>query len=130
MGPQGSPAVRYAALWVEQAGPGDDAHMYVGTTAEEEKQAQERLGKAKLVPRTLHAMLGSDGESRYCGVWARPSRAGTTAAEPRHQSERAFEQSVATRSDSTLLDLAISGAPRPPSTHERAQASLATAEDA
>ena len=65
---------------------------------------------------------------RYCGVWGRPSRAGETAPEPRRQSERAFEQSLTTRSDQILVDLAISGAPRPPSSRERAQASLASAE--
>jgi len=126
--PQGKAAIHYAALWVEQTRPDDDAQMYVAATANEEKEAWKRLGGAKLVPRTQHALLGSDGKTRYCGVWGRPPRAGETARLPRHQSERNLEQSLATRSDQLLVDLAVSSAPPPTSTRVRAQASLAAAE--
>ena len=53
----GKPADRYAALWVEKSGD-DDARMYVGTTADEEDEVQDKLKEAKLIPRTLHAMIG------------------------------------------------------------------------
>ena len=41
-------------------------------TADEETEVQDRLNEAKLIPRTLHAMRGADGRTRYCGVWGRP----------------------------------------------------------
>ena len=64
----GKPADRYAALWVEKSGD-DDARMYVGVTADEETKVQDKLKDEKLIPRTLHAMIGADGRTRYCGVW-------------------------------------------------------------
>ncbi len=67
----GKPADRYAALWVEKSGD-DDARLYVGTTADEQDEVQEQLEEAKLIPRTLHAMIGSEGRTRYCGVWGSP----------------------------------------------------------
>ena len=73
----GKPADRYAALWVEKSGD-DDARLYVGTTADEEDEVQDKLKQAKLIPRTLHAMIGSDGRTRYCGVWGRPPGAAIT----------------------------------------------------
>ena len=53
----GKPADRYAALWVEKSGD-DDARLYVGMTADEEAEVQDKLKEAKLIPRTLHAMIG------------------------------------------------------------------------
>ena len=69
----GKPADRYAAVWVEKSGE-DDARLYVGMTADEQDEVQEQLKEAKLIPRTLHAMIGADGRTRYCGVWGRPRR--------------------------------------------------------
>ena len=55
----GTPFDRYSALWVEKSGD-DDARMYVGITADEETAVQDKLKDEKLIPRTLHAMIGSD----------------------------------------------------------------------
>ena len=73
----GKPTDRYAALWVEKSGD-DDARLYVGTTADEEDEVQDKLKEAKLIPRTLHAMIGAEGRTRYCGVWGRPPGAAIT----------------------------------------------------
>src|SRR5262249_6437487 len=65
------PANRYAALWVEKTGD-SDARMYVGMTADEESEVQDKFKSEMLIPRTLHAMIGSEGYTRSCGVWGRP----------------------------------------------------------
>src|SRR5262249_4274288 len=64
----GKLADRYAALWVEKSGD-DDAQTYVGMTGDDEAEAQNKLKEAKLIPRTLHAMMGSDGRTKSCGIW-------------------------------------------------------------
>ena len=87
----GKPADRYAALWVEKSGD-DDARMYVGTTADEQDEVQAKFKEAKLIPRTLHAMIGAEGRTRYCGVWGRPAGAAVTGQTYRDQFEGNFEQ--------------------------------------
>ena len=123
----GKPADRYAALWVEKSGD-DDARLYVGTTADEEDEVQDKLKEAKLIPRTLHAMIGSEGRTRYCGVWGRPPGAAITGQTYRDQFEGNFEQNQADLSDQLLIDVAVSGASKPQPTRERAQADLQSAE--
>ena len=108
----GKPADRYAALWVEKSGD-DDARMYVGITADEETEVQDKLKDEKLIPRTLHAMIGSDGRTRYCGVWGRPPGAAITGQTYRDQFEGNFEQNQADLSDQLLIDVAVSGASKP-----------------
>jgi hypothetical protein len=69
----GKPVDRYAALWVERSSD-DNARMYVGTTRNEQDEVQNELSAAKLIPRTLDAMVGSEGYTRYSGVWGRPPK--------------------------------------------------------
>jgi len=126
MDKDGKPADRYAALWVEK--PGDDeARLYVGITAGQETEAQDRLKEAKLIPRTLHPMLGSEGLMRYSSVWGRPPRAEIRGQRYRDQFEGNFEQNQADLSDQLFLDVAVSGATKPQPTRERAQAALQSA---
>jgi hypothetical protein len=87
--PGGQPAGRSAALWVEKSGD-DDARMYVGITADEESRIQERLVEEKLIPRTLHATIGADGRTSYCGVWGRPPGVEITGQADRDQFEGNF----------------------------------------
>ncbi len=122
----GKPAERYAAVWVEKPGD-DDAQLYVGITADEETEAQDKLKDEKLIPLTLHAMRGSDGQTRHCGVWGRPPRAEITAQRYQDQFGGNFERKQADLGDQLLLDLAVSGASRPQSPRERAQADLQSA---
>ena len=80
----GKPADRYAALWIEKAGE-DDARMYVGITADQEEVVQGRLKEAKLIPRTLHAMIGSDRSPeilRCLGTTPRSSHRRTDVSRP------------------------------------------------
>jgi eukaryotic-like serine/threonine-protein kinase len=123
----GNPADRYAALWVEKSGD-DEARLFVGTTADEETEAQDRLKEARLIPRTLHVMIGSEGRTRYCGVWGKPPVAAITGRTYRNQFEGNFEQVQANLSDQLFLDVAVSGATKPQSSRERVQADLQSAE--
>ncbi len=73
-------------------------------------------------------MIGSEGRTRYCGVWGRPAGAAITGQTYRDQFEGNFEQNQADLSDQLLLDMAVNGASKPQSTRERAQADLQSAE--
>ncbi len=123
----GKPADRYAALWVEESGD-DEARLYVGTTADEQDEVQEKFKEAKLIPRTQIAMIGSDGRARYCGVWGRPAGAAITGQTYRDHFEGNFEQNRADLSDQLLIDVTVNGASKPESTRERAQCDLQSAE--
>jgi tetratricopeptide (TPR) repeat protein len=123
----GKPADRHAALWVEKTGD-DDARLYAGITADEETEIQDKLRDEKLIPRTLHAMIGAEGCTRYCGVWGRPQGADIAGQTYRDQFEGNFEQNQADLSDELLLDVAVSGSSKPRPTRERAQADLQRAE--
>jgi formylglycine-generating enzyme required for sulfatase activity/tetratricopeptide (TPR) repeat protein len=125
-GHEGKPVDRYAAVWVEQAG--DDARMYAGTTADEVTEVQDRLKTAKLIPRTVQAMRGSDGRLRYSGVWGRPPEATVTGQGHRDRFERTFEQDLADQGDELVLDVVVSTANQPQTIRERAQAALERAD--
>jgi serine/threonine protein kinase/formylglycine-generating enzyme required for sulfatase activity/tetratricopeptide (TPR) repeat protein len=123
------PTERYAALWVQKTGD-DDARLYLGTTALEETEVQTKLKDETLIPRTLNAMIGSEGRTKYCGVWGRPPGATITGQGYRDQFEGNFEQKQADLGDQLLIDVAISGATKARSPGDRAQAALARAEKA
>ena len=123
----GKPADRCAALWVEKSGD-DDARLYVGTTADEEDEVQDKLKEAKLIPQTQNAMIGAEGRTRYCGVWGRPPGAFITGQTHRDQFEGRFEQIQANLGNQLLIDVAVSGARKPRPTRERAQAALENAD--
>ncbi len=103
------PIDRYSAVWVEKCGE-DDAQMYVGTTGDEENEIQVNLKAAKLVPWTLHAMIGADGRTRYCGIWGRPRATAVIGQTCRDQFEPNLEQNQAKLRDQLLIDIAVSGA--------------------
>jgi formylglycine-generating enzyme required for sulfatase activity len=100
--------------------------LYVGITADEQDEGQDKLKEAKLIPRTLHATIGSEGRTRYCGVWGRPAGAAITVGWYWYweQFEGNFEQIEANLSDQLLIDVAVSGAGKPQSSRERAQTDL------
>ena len=123
----GKPADRYAALWVEKSGD-DDARMYVGTTADEETEVQDQLKEAKLIPRTLHAMIGLEGRTRYCGVWGKPPGAAVTVRRIETSSRETSSRTRRQLSDQLLIDVAVSGASKTQTTRERAQAALESAD--
>jgi formylglycine-generating enzyme required for sulfatase activity/tetratricopeptide (TPR) repeat protein len=124
----GKPAERYIALWVARNGD-DEAQIHVGASAILEDDVQDRLKEAKLVPRIQHAMIGSDGRAKYCGIWGRPSGAATTSLARRDQFEASFEEDLANQSDQLLIDIAFSAASKPESIRNRAQAAVQSAEN-
>ena len=123
----GQPADRYAALWVEKSGD-DDARLYVGATAEEEDDIQEKLKEATLIPRAQNAIIGYEGRTKYCGVWGKPPGDTVTGQTYRDQFERSFEQNQAKLSDQLLIDVAVNGASKPQTIQERAEGDLQSAE--
>jgi formylglycine-generating enzyme required for sulfatase activity/tetratricopeptide (TPR) repeat protein len=125
----GKPADRYAAIWMEKTGD-DDARMYVGITAEHHTEIQAKLNDEKLIARALQAVVGTDGQTRYCGVWGKPSGAAVTGQTVQDRFEGNFEQDQAKRGDQLLIDVAVSPAGRHQSAGERARAALERAEKA
>ena len=123
----GKPADHYAALWVEKSGD-DEARLYVGIAADEETEVQGKLKDQKLIPRSLHVMVGADGRTRYCGAWGKPPGATVTGQTYRDQFEGNFEQNLTDLHDQLLLDVAVNGSSKPQSTRERIQADLESAE--
>src|SRR5262249_47484179 len=106
----------------------DDARLSVGITADEETAVQGRLEDEKLIPRTVHARIGSDGRTRYRGVWGRSPGVAITGQTHRDQFQGNFAQDQADLSDQLLLDLAVSGTSQPWAVRDRAQAALESAE--
>jgi serine/threonine protein kinase/formylglycine-generating enzyme required for sulfatase activity/tetratricopeptide (TPR) repeat protein len=123
----GKPADRYAALWVEKTGE-EDARLYLGVTAAEETEVHDRLKDEKLIPRTLHAMIGSDSLTRSSGVWGRPPGTTIKGQTYRDQFQGNFEQRQADLGDQLLIDIAVSGAGKPQAIRECAQAALESAD--
>jgi hypothetical protein len=121
--PDGKPSDRYAALWVEQP-IDDDARLYVGLTAHEQSEREDKLKNEKLIPRTIQAMVRVDGRPRYCGVWGRPPQPAITSRTYRDQFEGNFERTQAELGDQLLIDVAISQASEPRSIRDQAQAAL------
>jgi len=126
-GAGGQPTDRYAALWVESNGD-DDARLYVGVSSEDEGEVQERLMDERLIPRTLHAMIGSDGRANYCGVWGRRPDAAVTSRVDRDQFEAKFEQNQAKLSDQLPIDVAVIGASKPRTIRDQAEAVIESAD--
>jgi serine/threonine protein kinase/formylglycine-generating enzyme required for sulfatase activity/tetratricopeptide (TPR) repeat protein len=117
----------YTALWVEKSGD-DEARLYVGITADEEDDVQDKLREAKLIPRTLHTMIGSEGRNRCCGIWGRRPGTAITGQAYRDQFEGNFEQNQADLGDQLLVDVVVSGAVKPQATRYRVQAAFESAE--
>ncbi|MGO9466786.1 MAG: hypothetical protein ACLQVF_21805 [Isosphaeraceae bacterium] len=126
-GADGKPLDRYAALWVEKSAE-DGARLYVGMTVDQETELQDKLKDEKLIPRTMHAAIGSRGRREYCGVWGRPPGAAITGQAYRDQFEGNFEQTQAHLGDQLLIDVAISEASKPQSIRDRAQAAIEKAD--
>ncbi len=97
-------------------------------TAEEEIEFQNKLKDEKLIPGAVHAMVGSDGRTKYCGVWGRPPRAAITGQGNRDQFEGNFEQNQADQSDQLLIDVAVSASGKEQSPRERAEVALQSAD--
>jgi formylglycine-generating enzyme required for sulfatase activity/tetratricopeptide (TPR) repeat protein len=102
--------------------------MYIGVTADEQTDLQDKLKDEKLIPRTLHAMIGVDGRPRYCGVWGRPPTSTITGQNCQDQFEGNFEQKQADLSDQLLMDVIVSAAPKKQSPRELARAALQSAD--
>jgi formylglycine-generating enzyme required for sulfatase activity len=126
-GAGGKPSERYAAIWAERTGD-DIARIYVGVTTDHQSELHDKLNDEKLIPRTLHAMIGADGRPRYCGVWGRHSRTAITGLTQQAQFQGNFEQKQADLGDQLLVDVVVSGAGRTQRIRERVLADVAVAQ--
>jgi serine/threonine protein kinase/formylglycine-generating enzyme required for sulfatase activity len=127
-GRDGKATDRYAALWVEPTGLDEDARIYAGATAADHQSVQDRLKQARRIPRTLQALLGFDGRTKYSGVWGRPSAATPYWQVRSDQSEGSFDRNQTLESDKNVVDVTVSPAEPPRSFRERYQAKLVTAQ--
>ncbi len=123
----GKPIDRYAFLWVEKPGD-DDTRFYVGLTPAEETEIQEKLKDEKLIPQTIHAMIGTDGRRRCSGVWGRPPETAVVGQTCEDQFEANFEHKLADLGDQLIMEVVVSGAGKPRPSQERALSALASAE--
>jgi serine/threonine protein kinase/formylglycine-generating enzyme required for sulfatase activity len=102
----GMTLARHAALWVEKLAQ-DEARMYVGTNAVEQDEVLDKFKEAKLIPRTLHALIVPEGRTEYSGVWGRPDRADITAQTYQGQLDENLENGQTNVTDQLLIDVAI-----------------------
>ena len=76
--------------------------------------SSDKLKDEKLIPRTLHAMIGSDGHTRYLrrmGATSRCRHHGSDASKTEFEGN--FEQKQADLGDQLLMDVVVSGAGKP-----------------
>ncbi|MGO9462634.1 MAG: protein kinase domain-containing protein [Isosphaeraceae bacterium] len=128
-GADGTPADRYAALWIEKAGPDDDARMLVAVPAAELQQAQDQLNAAGMAPVTLMAFQDAQGRASYCGI-GRKSAAYFDSVFHHDLGEMKVRDVLVQRTAIILVDLCAGVASRAVSTRERALAALKAAEGA
>ena len=62
-GDVGEPTTRFAALWSQRTGPGDDARMALASSAAELEKVQDRFRNAGLVPQTLQTWRQADDDA-------------------------------------------------------------------
>jgi tetratricopeptide (TPR) repeat protein len=130
-GDEGKVTSRFAALWTQRTGRGDDARIVVASSAAELTRFQGQLKIDGLVPLTLHAWRQSKDEVSYSGVWHKVATGtAATASSQTGLSEGSIPSEVARQSGS-LIDLSISAPPLLPiTTKERATSYLQAAEAA
>ncbi|HKI19965.1 MAG TPA: SUMF1/EgtB/PvdO family nonheme iron enzyme, partial [Isosphaeraceae bacterium] len=126
-GADGKPADRYAALWIEKAGPDDDARMLVAVPAAELQMAQDQLKAAGMAPATLMAFQDAKGRASYCGT-GRKSAAYADSVFYNDLGEMKIRDELVQHAAITLIDLCAGVASPAASTRERASADLKTAE--
>ena len=126
-GADGKPADRYAALWVEKAGPEDDARMFVAVPAAELQKAQDQLKGAGMAPATLVAFQDANERASYCGT-GRKSASYAASIFHNDLGEMKVPFELAQHAAITLVDLCVGVAAPPLATKERASAALKAAE--
>jgi formylglycine-generating enzyme required for sulfatase activity len=120
--------LRFAALWVQRAAPGDDARVVLAPAAEIATKDEEQKS-AGLAPAACHAWRQPDGTIGFSGVWH--SAAGTPGTGS-FQSAVLEEnlRSVVAGEAGSLIDLDVAPAPQPPTSGQRAATALKAAQAA
>ena len=125
---QGKAIDRYAALWSDRAGPADDARLYIGVSPAEHVSVQDRLMARKQMVLGLNAMRGSDGRTRYSGVWGHSSLTDLFVKCSLNKDERAFGLEWAAERGSRLVDVTVSAVDPIWTCQELARAALEAAQ--
>ena len=73
----------------------------------------------KLIPQTLHASIGTSGDTRYCGVCGRAPEPTSQRRCTGDQFEGNFEQNQANLGGQLLVDVAVSGMSKRQATRDR-----------
>jgi formylglycine-generating enzyme required for sulfatase activity len=60
---------RFAALWVKPLLKDDAARLYVDVPSDDHKAALDVFSNDGFAPWTVQGLLGSEGKTRFCGVW-------------------------------------------------------------
>jgi formylglycine-generating enzyme required for sulfatase activity len=127
--PDGKPAGRYAALWVEKRDPGDDAEIEVAIPAAELHKTEGRITSAGMALLSLVALRESDQRTSYSGI-ARKSPTSGDSVYRNDLGESDFAAELFQYAAVILTDLSVSAAVPPMTTKERASAALQAAEAA
>jgi serine/threonine protein kinase/formylglycine-generating enzyme required for sulfatase activity/tetratricopeptide (TPR) repeat protein len=122
----GKAADLYAGLWVKQARPEEKAEAYVGALAAEHKTVQDKIKERGFVAQSSQAVLGTDGKTRFSGVWVKSANNGSASSS---LTGSGLEGQIASQSI-TLNDLSPIQSERPLSSHEQRRIALAEAEKA
>ncbi len=127
--PDGKPISRFAALWVQKAGP-DDARIVLASSAAELKKVKEELKSAGFTPAVLHTWRQPGDQTGYSGVWRKPSTGSSgTGSVQTALSEASLPATIAGQAGS-LMDIGLTATTPPLTTKERATTALQAAETA
>jgi formylglycine-generating enzyme required for sulfatase activity len=129
-GTDGKVTSRFAALWVQKTGPGEDARLVMASSADELTKHQVQLKNDGLVPLTLHAWRQAGDKLSYSGVWHKKVTEISASATFEDALSEAQLPGVMNQRSEFLIDLDLSAAPPMPSTKQRAALSLQTTEAA
>jgi serine/threonine protein kinase/formylglycine-generating enzyme required for sulfatase activity/tetratricopeptide (TPR) repeat protein len=122
----GRSADLFAGLWVKRVRPEEQAEAYVGVLAAEHKAVHDKMKERGFVAQSLQAMLGSDGKTRYSGVWVKSTNKWSVSWSLTGAS---LEGQIASQSIA-LNDLNPSQSEKPLARQEQRRLALAEAEKA
>jgi serine/threonine protein kinase/formylglycine-generating enzyme required for sulfatase activity len=126
----GKATTRFAALWVQKAGPDEYARMVIALSYDELTKLQIQLQNDGLVPLTLHAWRKADDKPSYSGVWHKKVTEISATASFQDALSEAQLPNLMNQQNGSLIDVDLSAVPRVLNTKQRAALSLQTAEAA
>jgi formylglycine-generating enzyme required for sulfatase activity/tetratricopeptide (TPR) repeat protein len=127
--PEGERKECFAIVWAEKIAFDGEVQLFTSLSDSELCNARALLEKAGMAPIALGALRGSDGRTRYCGLWQKSPRRNASFFRG-ELGENALRDEILRRLQNTLIDLSIGPAAAPPDPRERAAAELKKAQAA